>query len=163
RRLAAAAIPHAHAAGFPPLLRGVLAADGLLAAFAGDPGAGDQLREAARRPGFAGTPYSYKSPETALALWHLWRGEPGQAPDLLQAVMTLAERTGSGECVSNANVALADVEWRAGKWAAAAAHAQAAARWNRESGRGRQGNVEFAMSLVKAGYGDVESARALAA
>ena len=163
RPLAAAAIPHAHAAGHPPVLRGVMAANGLLAALAAEPGAGDQLREAVRLPGFSDTLYPYQSPETALALWHLWRGELSQAHDLLQAVMTHAERMGSGACVCNSKVALADVEWRAGNWDAAAAHAQAAARWKRESGSGRHVNVEFVMSLVKAGYDDVESARSLAA
>ena len=163
RPLAAAAIPHAHAAGFPPLLRGVLAADGLLAALAGESGAGGQLREAMRHPGFADSVYPYKSPETALALWHLWRGEPDQARELLQAVMTLAQRAGSGDCVFSAKLVLADVEWRAGNWAAAATYAQEAARWSRESGSGRTGPPACVMSLVKAGYGDVEDARALAA
>jgi DNA-binding CsgD family transcriptional regulator len=163
RPLAKAAIPHASAAGYPPLLRGVLAANGLLAALAGEPGADRQLRAAVRLPGFSDTPYPFRSPETALALWHLWRGECDPARDLLQSVVTLAERTGSGDCVDSAKVLLAEVEWLAGNWATAAGHAQATARWNRESGSGRTWPAAFAVSLVTAGYGDAEEARALAA
>jgi DNA-binding CsgD family transcriptional regulator len=163
RVLAAAAIPYARAAGYPPLLRGVLAADGLLTALAGEPGAGDQLRDAVRLPGFADTPYPYKSPETALALWHLWRGETGPARDLMETVVTLAERIGSGDCVFSAKILLAGVEWHTGNWDKAAEHAQAAARWNRESGRGQEGPLDFVTSLLKSGYGDIEDARTLAA
>jgi hypothetical protein len=75
RRLAAAAIPHAQATGIPVLLRGVMAADGLLAVLAGEPGGGDQLRAAIAIPGFADNPVRYESPESALAAWHIWRGE----------------------------------------------------------------------------------------
>jgi DNA-binding CsgD family transcriptional regulator len=163
RPLAAAAIPHAHAAGFPPLLRGVLAANGLLAVLAGEPGAGDQLREAMSLPGFADNIYPFKSPETALAFWHLWRGESGQARDLLQAVVTLAQRVGSSDCACSAKVALAAVEWRAGNWDTAAAYAREITRWSRESGSGLTGPPTFIMSLVEAGHGDVQDARTLAA
>ncbi len=163
RTLATAAIPHARAAGYPPLLRGVLAADGLLAAMAGEPSAGDRLRFAVRLPGFADTPFPSKSPETALALWHMWRGEADEARDLLEAVVTAAERIGSGECVFNAKIFLTKVEWQAGNWDKAAVHAQAAARWGRESGRGHDGHADFAASLVKSGYGDIEDARLQAA
>ena len=159
RPLAAAALPHAKEADFSPLLRGVLAANGLLAALAGEANAGDQLREAMRLPGFEDTFYPYRSPETALALWHKWRGENGPARDLLHAVLTLAQRIGSGDCVFSAQLALADVEWRAGNWAAASAHAQAGARWDRESGSGRAAQLAFVTSLVKAGYGDVAGGR----
>jgi DNA-binding CsgD family transcriptional regulator len=163
RLLAAAAIPHARAADYPPLLRGVLAADGLLATLAGDPGAGEQSREAAGLPGFADSPRPYRSPETVLALWHIWRGETGQARDLMQAVMTQAERVGSGDCAFHARIVLANLEWWAGNWDTAAVYAQAAIRWSRESNFGRIGPSAYAMALVKAGYGDVEDARALAA
>jgi hypothetical protein len=71
----AAAIPHAQATGIPVLLRGVMAADGLLAVLAGEPGGGDQLRAAIAIPGFADNPVRYESPESALAAWHIWRGE----------------------------------------------------------------------------------------
>ena len=162
RPLAAAAIPHAHAAGYPPLLRGALAADGMLAALAGEPGAGDQLRDAAGLPGFADSPLPYRSPESALALWHMWRGETGQARDLLQAVMTQAERIGSSDCAFSVKIALTSVEWWEGNWDTAAAYAQAAARWSRESSHGRNGPVAFVMSLLEATYGDAEHARALA-
>lgn len=163
RAFAAAAIPHARAAGYPPLLRGVLAADGLLGAMAGEPGAGNQLKDAVRLPGFADTLFPYKSPETALALWHMWRGEPSEARDLLEAVVTLAERIGSSGCVVDAKITLASVEWQAGHWDQAAAHAQATTRWSRESGRGQEGPLSFVMSLVRSGYGDNEDARMLAA
>jgi len=162
RPLAAAAIPHANATGYQPLIRGVLAANGLLAALAGEVGASDQLREAVRLPGFEETPIPYRSPETALALCHLWRGECGEARGLMQAVLTQAERRGHGDDTFSARVMLADIEWRAGNWDAAAAHAQAAVRWSSESGHGRQGPTSFVWSLVMAGYGDAEDARTLA-
>lgn len=163
RPLAAAAIPFARAAGSPPLLRSVLAAGGLLAALAGEPGADVQLRDAVRLPGAADSPFPYLSPETALALWHLYRGEHGQARDLLREVAALAERVGSGDCSFSAKVLLAEVEWQAGDWDAAAAYAQSAARWSRESGHGRKGPLAFVMSLVEAGAGDAGEARSLAA
>jgi hypothetical protein len=163
RSLAAAAIPPARAAGYPPLLRGAVAADGLLAALAGDPGAGEQLREAVGLPGFTDSPFPFRSPETALGMRHVWRGETGQARDLLQAVMAQAERVGSRGCAFNTKIALVHLEWYAGNWDTAAVHAQAWIRWSRESSFGRSGPGAFAMSLVKAGYGDVEDARALAA
>jgi DNA-binding CsgD family transcriptional regulator len=162
RPLAAAAVPHARAAGRPPLLRGVLAAGGLLAALAGDPGAGDQLREAVRLPGFADSPLPYRSPEAVLALRHQWRGECCQARDLLAAVLSVAERVGSSDCAGSAKVALTLVEWQSGNWDAAAAYAQAAVRWSRETGHGRTGPVAV-MSLVHAGYGEAAKARVLAA
>lgn len=163
RLLAEAAIPHANATEIPPIVRGVLAANGLLAALAGEPGAGDQLREAIRLPGFEDTIVPYYSPETALALWSLWRGDNAQARDLLQAVMTLAERFGASDDAANARAMLVVVEWRAGNWDVAVAYAQAAVRWSQESSRGREGPGAFAMALVKAGYGDAEGARTLAA
>jgi len=163
RPLAAAAIAHANATGYQPLIRGVLAANGLLAALAGEPGAADQLREVVQLPGFADAPFPYRSPETALALCHLWRGECGQARELMHAVLTEAERRGHGDDTFSAWIMLADIEWRAGNWDVAAAHAQAAVRWSKESSHGRQGPISFVWSLVKAGYGDVEGARTLAA
>lgn len=163
RPLAAAAIPHANATGYPPLTRGVLAASGLLAALAGDPGAGDQLREAIQLPGFADTVFPYRSPETALALWHLWRGECGPARDLMQAVLTLAERIGRGDEAFSARIMLVGIEWRAGNWDVAAGLMQAAVRWSKESGHGRDGPLGFVRSLIKAGYGDAEGARTEAA
>ena len=64
RSRTAAAIAQARAAGNPVILRQTLAAAGHLAAAAGDPGAGDQLREAVRLPGFTDTPFPYEAPET---------------------------------------------------------------------------------------------------
>jgi DNA-binding CsgD family transcriptional regulator len=163
RSFAAAAIPHARAAGYPPLLRGGLAADGLLAVLAGETGAGEQLRAAARLPGFEDSPVPYYSPEAALACLHLWRGESDPARQLMHTVRSLAERIGASECVFQSNIILAGIEWRAGDWAEAAALAAVAARWNRESWRGRDGALGFVQSLVKAGYGAVADARKLAA
>ena len=163
RDFAAAAVPYARAAGYPPLLRGVLAADGLLAVLAGETGAGDQLRAAVRLPGFEDSPVPFGSPETALACWHLWRGETGPARELMHTVRSLAARIGAGEGVFQSDIVLAAVEWRAGKWAEAAVHAAAATRWNRESGRGRNGQLGYVQSLVKAGYGAVADARTIAA
>jgi DNA-binding CsgD family transcriptional regulator len=163
RRLAAAAIQHAQATGIPVLLRGVMAADGLLAVLAGEPGAGDQLRAAIRIPGFADNPVPYESPESALAAWHIWRGEHSPARDLLQTVLAAAERTGSGGCLFSAHVALAYAEWLAGDWAASGAHVKAADRWNRESGYGRERQLALVKSLLLAGRGDVAEARAVAA
>ena len=53
RTHAAPAVAQARAAGNPVILRKALAADGYLAAMAGEGDAGDQLREAVRLPGFA--------------------------------------------------------------------------------------------------------------
>ena len=77
RSRTAAVIEQARAAGNPVLLRNALAAAGILAALAGEPDAGDQLREAVWLPGFTDTPLVYDSPETVLAMWLLWRGELG--------------------------------------------------------------------------------------
>jgi DNA-binding CsgD family transcriptional regulator len=162
RPLAAAAIRHARSVDNPPLLRGALAADGLLAVMAGEPGAGRDLEETVRLPGFEDTFIPYWSPETVLALWHLWRGETSPARVLLQAVEALAERMGSSGCAFSAKIALTDAEWRAGNWAASAAYAQATARLSQEISLGQNGPTAFVGSLVKAGYGDIEGARMLA-
>jgi DNA-binding CsgD family transcriptional regulator len=163
RRLAAAAIQPAQATGIPVLLRGVMAADGLLAVLAGEPGAGDQLRAAIAIPGFDDNPVPYESPESALAAWHIWRGEHRPARDLLRAVLAAAERTGSGGSLFSAHVALAYAEWLAGDWAASSAHVKEAARWNRESGYDREWQLALVKSLVLAGRGDLAEARAVAA
>jgi DNA-binding CsgD family transcriptional regulator len=163
RRFAAAAIQQAQATGIPVLVRGVMAADGLLAVLAGEPGAGDQLRAAIALPGFADNPVPYESPESALAAWHIWRGEHRPARDLLQSVLAAAERTGSGRCLFSAHVALAYAEWLAGDWAASSAHVKEAARWNRESGYDREWQLALVKSLVLAGRGDMAEARAVAA
>ena len=163
RRLAAAAIQHAQATGIPVLVRGVMAADGLLAVLSGEPGAGGQLRAATGIPGFADNPVPYESPESALAAWHIWRGEHGQARDLLRGVLAAAERAGSGGCLFSSHIALAYAEWLAGDWAASAAHVQAAGRWNRESGYDREWQLALVKSLILAGRGEVTEARAVAA
>jgi DNA-binding CsgD family transcriptional regulator len=163
RRLAAAAIQQAQVTGIPVLVRGVMAAEGLLAVLAGEPEAGDQLRAAIAIPGFADNPVPYESPESALAAWHIWRGEHGPARDLLRTVLAAAERTGSGGCLFSAHVALAYAEWLAGDWEASSAHATAAARWNRDSGYDREWQLAMVTSLVLAGRGEVARARAVAA
>ena len=130
-------IAQARAARNPVVLRQALAAAGFLAAAAGDPGAGDQLREAVRLPGFTDTPFPYEAPETALALWHLWRGELDPARDLMQAVLDVAERQGSPESAEGIRSHLVDVEWRAGNWDVAAAYAARGAQWDRETSYGQ--------------------------
>ena len=84
---AAAAVAQARAAGNPVILRDALAADGFLAAMAGEADAGDRLRAAAGLPGFDRHAIPYDAPEMTLALWYLWRGEPDPARDLLNAVI----------------------------------------------------------------------------
>jgi len=163
RPYAAAAVAQAHLAGNPVILREALATDGFLAALAGEPAAGDQLRAAVRLPGLTGTPFVYNTPEAVLALWHLWRGEPDPARELLHAIIGAAERYGSEEAANGARLHLVEVEWRAGNWDAAAAHAAANARWYRESGYGQEAVPAYLVSLVEAGRGNVERARALAA
>ena len=66
--------------GNPVVLRQALAAAGVSRPLAGEPNAGDQLREAVRLPGFTDTPFPYEAPETVLVFWHLWRGELGSGP-----------------------------------------------------------------------------------
>ena len=163
RSRTAAVIAQARAAGNPVVLREALATDGFLAAMAGEAGAGDRLREAVRLPGFTDTPFPYEAPETILAMWYLWRGELDPARDLLNAVIAVAERHGSDESADHARVHLMEVEWRAGNWDAAAAHAAADARWSRETGYPQQGVAAYAVSLVEAGRGNIDHARELAA
>ena len=163
RSRAAVVIAQARAARNPVALRQALAAAGFLAALAGDPGAGDRLREAVQLPGLADTPYLHDAPETILAMWHLWRGEVDPARDLLNTVMAAAERQGSEESADIARIFLAEVEWRAGNWVAAAAHAAAHARWSRESSHGQEGTSAYVVSLLEASRGNLERARELAA
>ncbi len=163
RRFAAAAVPLARAAGYAPLTRGVLGADALLAALAGEPEAGPRLHEAAALPGFEESPLPYETPEVTLAAWHVWRGELAAARELMLPVLALAEQLAVGGCLFNASIALADIELRAGNWAVAQVHADAAARWSRESGAGWAGPHAFVQSAILAGQGDVPQARALAA
>jgi len=158
-----AVIAQARAAGNPVVLRQTLATAGFLAALAGEPGAGDQLREAVRLPGFTDMPSPYDAPETTLGLWHLCRGELGPARDLLTAVIDVAERQGSQESAGGIRAHLGELEWRAGNWDAAAAHAAAFARWSRESSYGQEGPPAFATSLVEAGRGNLGRAREIAA
>ena len=159
----ASAVAQARAAGNPVVLRGTLAADAILAALAGEAGAGDRLRDAVRLPGFTDTPVPYDAPETILAKWYLWRGELDPARDLLNAVIRVAERYGSAEDADVARNHLVEVEWRAGNWDAAAAHAAALALWSRETGYGQEGMPAYLIALIEAGRGNTEHARALAA
>src|SRR5690349_17323498 len=160
---AAAAVAQARVAGNPVILRAALAAAADLAVMAGEADAGVRLREAVRLPGFGDTPVPYVAPERTLALWYLWRGELAPARDLLNAVISVAERHGSDVSACGARLGLVEVEWRAGNWDAAAAHAAAIARWSRESGFGQQWAALYAVSLIEAGRGDIAYARELAA
>ncbi|HYY19791.1 MAG TPA: helix-turn-helix transcriptional regulator, partial [Streptosporangiaceae bacterium] len=163
RSQAAAAIDQARTAREPVLLRKALGAKAFLAAIGGEPGAADQLREAIRLTGFADMPDPYESPETNLAMWYLWRGELDPARDLLNAVITVARRHGSEESADAALINLVEVEWRAGNWDAAAAHAAANARWSRETGHHQDGVPAYTVALTEAGRGHVDHARTLAA
>ena len=158
----AAVITQARAAGNPAVLRQALAAAGFLAVAVGDPGAGDQLREAVRLPGFTDMPSPYDSPETVLAFWHLGRGELDQARDLLRAVLDVADRQGSPEA-EGIRSHLVDVEWRAGNWDTAATYAASSAQWDRETSYGQEGPSAYFVSLIEAGRGNLERARELAA
>ena len=129
---------------------------------AGDPGAGDQLRAAARLPGLADMPVPAIGPEATLALWHLWRGETDPARDLLHAVIDVSRQRGVEESVLTAEGYLVQVEWRAGRWDSAAALAESTARRYQENGHGQEGASAFRVALLKAGRGDIGQARALA-
>ncbi len=163
RTRAAAAVAQARVANDPVVLRGALGAAGYLAALAGDADAGDRLREAVRLPRLTDTPDPYQAPETLLAMWHLWRGELSPARQLLTAVITVAERRGSDEAANSTRLHLTEVEWRAGNWDAAAAHAAAHDHWSRETGYKQQGVRAYLISLVEAGRGTVDHARTVAA
>jgi DNA-binding CsgD family transcriptional regulator len=158
----AAAVAQARLAGDLAVLREALGAQGFAAAAAGDPGAGEQLREAVRLPGFADTPSPADSPEARLALWYLCRGEVDRARDLLQAQIEVSRRRGLDEDVIDAEGHLVEVEWRAGRWDAAASYAASEARWNRESGHGQQGPPAYHVALVEASRGEIDHARILA-
>jgi tetratricopeptide (TPR) repeat protein len=163
RSRTAAVIAQARAADNPVLVRGALATDGWLAAMAGEAGVGDRLREAVRLPGLSGT-FAFYSPETALAVWYLCRGELDPARDLLNAVVAVSEQHGSDQSAAYARMGLALVEWHAGNWDAAAAHAAAFNRWSRETGHPMYGTpAAFPASLIEAGRGNLDQARELAA
>jgi DNA-binding CsgD family transcriptional regulator len=163
RSRTAAVIAQARAAGDPILVREALAIGGFLATLAGEAEAGDRLREAVKLPGFADTPFPYWAPEMSLALWYLWRGELDPARDLLNAVIAVAERHGSDESAGKARINLIQVEWHAGNWDAAAAHAAAYNRWSRETGHLQEAQAAYATSLVEAGRGNIHQARERAA
>ncbi len=69
-----------------------------------------------------------------LARWYLWHGGLDPARDLLNAVIAVSERHGSDESAGKARINLTQLEWHAGNWDAAAAHAAAYARWSLETG-----------------------------
>jgi DNA-binding CsgD family transcriptional regulator len=162
RRFAAAAVPLARATGYQPLIRGVLGADALLAALAGEEGARERLRAAVAEPGFAESPLPFETPETALAAWHAWRGETAAARDLMRPVAELADQLGVAGCRFNAQVGLAAIEHLAGDLTAAREHADAAARVHREFGVGTEGPLSFVLAAARAARGDVAEARTLA-
>jgi hypothetical protein len=163
RRRVAAAVTQARAAGDRVVLREALAIDGFLAAVAGEAGAGDRLRAAVRLPGLAEMPFLHVAPERGLAEWHPWRGELNPARDLLQEVMSASLQRGSEESVDAARMNLTEVEWRAGNWDTARAYAEASLRWSREPSYEQPGPSAYVVSLLAAGRGEVDRARALAA
>ena len=95
----------------------------------------------------------------SLARWYLWRGELDPARELLNAVIVVSERHGSDESAAYARINLTQLEWHAGHWDAAAAHAAAHARWSRETGHPQQGVTAHAVSLIEAGRGNIDQAR----
>lgn len=162
RRHAAAAVRDAHRTGDPAVLRAALAARSLLAGLAGDPAAGTELRAAAALPDLAGMASPHRSPEARLALWHTWRGELDAARELHHRVLRAARRCGAQECVQRTRLHLVEVEWRAGRWAEAAAHADAVDLYHRSTGSAPAAPCRYVSALVAAGRGDVDRARALA-
>jgi DNA-binding CsgD family transcriptional regulator len=163
RTWAAAAVEQARTAGDPAVLRQALAGEGILAVLAGEPGAGDMLRVAAQLPGLADMRDPYYAPETLLAMWYLWRGQLSPARELLHEVVSLSERIGSEEGVAGARLHLIEVEWRAGNWESARAHAEAFRWWVRETGYWQEAGPGYLIALIDAGCGDVDAARVLAA
>jgi DNA-binding CsgD family transcriptional regulator len=163
RSRTAAVITQSRAAGDPVLVRNALALDGLLASMAGEVGAADRLRQAVRLPGFADTPFPIQAPEMSLARWYLWRGELDPARDLLNAVIAVSERHGSDASAAQARIILTEVEWRAGRWDAGAAHAAAVARRSRETRDAQPGTAAYVVSLIEAGRGSIDQARGRAA
>lgn len=146
----------------PAVRRRVLAVDGFVAALAGAPDAATRLERAVALPGLASMPFPYYSPETRLAMWHTWRGEVDRARELHQVVLAAAERLGSEESAHGTRLHLVEVEWRAGRWSAAADHAHAVRRYVEHSGAGQAGLAEYGLALVEAAHGRVDRARTLA-
>jgi DNA-binding CsgD family transcriptional regulator len=99
----------------------------------------------------------------SLGAWYLWRGEHDPARDLLNTVIAVSERHGSDRSAAMARINLMEVEWRAGHWDAAAAHAAAYNRWSRETGHPAQGLPAYVVSLIEAGRGHIDQARERAA
>jgi DNA-binding NarL/FixJ family response regulator len=163
RQHAAAAVKLARVAGDVQVLRATLAEDGRLAALAGDPAAGDRLRAAVSLPRSAAMRFPYESPEGCLAFWHLWRGELAPARNLLDEVVHTSERAGLEESAAASRVFLAEVEWRAGNWELARAHADNVVRWFRQTNYDQPGIPAYLTSLVDMGLGDIAHARAVAA
>ena len=160
--LARRAVGHAQDAKDPILLRGALAVDGFLAALLGVPGAGSGLRSATEIPGLSETAFPYYSPETRLAMWHMWRGEVDMARGLYREVLAAGERRGSAESVHGTRLHLVEVELRAGNWAEAEHHAIAVDRYMRTSGATQAGLGEYGMSQVLAARGATDRARDIA-
>ncbi|MDP9845761.1 DNA-binding CsgD family transcriptional regulator [Streptosporangium lutulentum] len=162
KTVARKAVRQARRAESPAVLRGALATEGFLAALAGRPDAGRLLRNAISVAGLESMPFPYRSPESRLAMWHMWRGELGPARELHHAVLEAGERRGSEESCNGSRLHLAEVEWRAGRWAEAARHAASVERYGRETGYRQTGGGAYVVSLVAAGRGEIEKARRLA-
>jgi hypothetical protein len=101
--------------------------------------------------------------EVNLAMWQLWRGDLDPARDLLHEVINVSVRQGSEESANDARLHLIEVERRSGNWNSARTHAEACARWSRETGFWQEGVPAYVVSLVDAGCGEVDRARVLAA
>ncbi|MEV6865670.1 AAA family ATPase [Streptosporangium subroseum] len=162
RTIARKAVRQARHAEDPVVLRETLAVEGFLAALSGRSGAGRLLRDAIAVADLENMPFPYHSPETRMAMLHMWRGELNPARELHHAVLKAGERRGSEESCNGSRLHLAEVEWRAGRWAEAAQYAASVERYGRETGYRQTGGGAYVVSLVAAGRGEVEKARHIA-
>jgi DNA-binding CsgD family transcriptional regulator len=162
RVFAKLAVEQARRTNDPVVLRRALAVEGLFAALAGQPAAQAILRSAVALPGLARMSSPYYSPETRLAMWHMWRGEVEPARELYNVVLQAAENCGSEDSANGIRLHLVEVEWRAGRWAQAAALAVSVDGYMRRTGAGQPGAPAYVLSLMAAARGETDRARIIA-
>jgi DNA-binding CsgD family transcriptional regulator len=156
------AVADARLAGRPALLRRALGVLGDLAARAGDLDAGAILHEAVRLRSDAELPQFGEGPEKFLGFWHMRRGEPDQARQLLLPALAAAERHGLDELASEVRFYLAEVEWIAGRWTDAEIHVQEVVRYAGETNSLDDPQIRYLLALIASGRGDVDGCRTLA-